>query len=80
MACIQIEASVSEISYCGHVIDKHGLHKSQEKIEAVLQAPKPENVSQLRSYLGVFNYYPKPCNNVEPTECPVTDRSKMSVV
>ncbi|XP_049332430.1 uncharacterized protein K02A2.6-like [Astyanax mexicanus] len=42
-----------EISYCGHVIDKHGLHKSQEKIEAVLKAPKPENVSQLRSYLGV---------------------------
>ncbi|XP_014834021.1 PREDICTED: uncharacterized protein K02A2.6-like [Poecilia mexicana] len=49
----------SEISYCGHVIDKHGLHKSQEKIEAVLKAPKPENVSQLRSYLGLVNYYHK---------------------
>lgn len=49
----------SEISYCGHVIDKHGLQKSQEKIEAVLKAPKPENVSQLRSYLGLVNYYHK---------------------
>ncbi|XP_062864461.1 uncharacterized protein K02A2.6-like [Trichomycterus rosablanca] len=41
----------SKISYCGHVIDKFGLHKSQEKVEAVLKAPRPENVSQLRSYL-----------------------------
>lgn len=49
----------NEISYCGHVIDKHGLQKSQEKIEAVLKAPKPENVSQLRSYLGLVNYYHK---------------------
>ncbi len=49
----------SRISYCGHVIDKDGLHKSQDKIEAVLNAPHPENVSQLRSYLGLVNYYHK---------------------
>ncbi|XP_062865163.1 uncharacterized protein K02A2.6-like [Trichomycterus rosablanca] len=49
----------SKISYCGHVIDKFGLHKSQEKVEAVLKAPRPENVSQLRSYLGLVNYYHK---------------------
>uniref|UniRef100_A0A3B3Q5Y7 ribonuclease H n=1 Tax=Paramormyrops kingsleyae TaxID=1676925 RepID=A0A3B3Q5Y7_9TELE len=53
-----------EISYCGHIIDKHGLHKSQEKIEAVLKAPKPENVSQLRSYLGLVNYYHKFLQNL----------------
>ena len=49
----------SEISYCGHVIDRFGLHKSQDKVEAVLKAPRPENVSQLRSYLGLVNYYHK---------------------
>ncbi|XP_063775437.1 uncharacterized protein K02A2.6-like [Pseudophryne corroboree] len=41
------------ISYCGHVIDREGLHKSNDKIEAVLQAPQPQSVSQLRSYLGL---------------------------
>lgn len=46
----------SRISYCGHVIDKDDLHKSQDKIEAVLNAPHPQNVSQLRSYLGLVNY------------------------
>ena len=34
-----------EILSCRHMIDKHGLHKSQEKTETVLKAPKPENMS-----------------------------------
>ena len=45
------------IEYCGHIIDRHGLHKSQDKIDAVLRAPKAENVSQMRSFLGLINYY-----------------------
>lgn len=44
-----------QISFCGHVIDKDGLHKSDEKTNE--RAPKPENVSQLRSFLGLVNYY-----------------------
>lgn len=45
------------VKFCGHEIDKYGLHKTQEKIEAVVNAPRPENVSQLRSFLGLVNYY-----------------------
>lgn len=47
----------NQINYCGHVIDKAGLHKSNEKTNAVENAPTPENVSQLRSFLGLVNYY-----------------------
>ena len=46
-----------EITYCGHKIDANGLHKMQDKIEAVINAPKPENVTQLRAFLGLVNYY-----------------------
>ena len=45
------------VQFCGHEIDGEGLHKTQEKIEAVVSAPRPENVSQLRSFLGLVNYY-----------------------
>ena len=38
-------------------IDSEGLHKTQEKTEAVVNAPRPENVSQLCSFLGLVNYY-----------------------
>ena len=33
------------VQFCGHEIDREGLHKTQEKIEAVVSAPRPENVS-----------------------------------
>ena len=46
-----------EITYCRYKIDANGLHKTQQKIEAVISAPKPENVTQLRACLGLVNYY-----------------------
>ncbi|XP_061094922.1 uncharacterized protein K02A2.6-like [Conger conger] len=41
------------ITYCGHTIDAQGLHKCQEKIQAVMKAPQPQDVPQLRSFLGI---------------------------
>ena len=45
------------VQFCGHEIDKQGLHKTGEKVEAIVNAPHPENVGQLRSFLGLVNYY-----------------------
>lgn len=45
------------VSYLGFVIDKNGLHKSPEKIQAIVDAVPPKNVSQLKSFLGIVNYY-----------------------
>lgn len=47
------------IEYCGHKIDKNGLHKCKDKTDAVLKAPPPQNITQLRSFLGLVNYYRK---------------------
>ena len=46
-----------KIEFCGHEISQDGLHKSQKKIGAVVNAPHPENVSQVRSFIGLINYY-----------------------
>lgn len=45
------------IEYLGHVIDATGLHKAPAKTRAIVEAPAPQNVNQLRSYLGLLNYY-----------------------
>ena len=47
------------LEFCGHKIDKDGLHKMKTKTEAVMSAPQPENVSQLRAFLRLVNYYHK---------------------
>ena len=43
----------------GHKISAKGLQPSGEKVRAIREAPPPTNVSQLRSFLGLVNYYGK---------------------
>ena len=51
--------TVPSVSYLGHMIDAQGLHPLPEKIQAVLEAPIPTNVTELKSYLGLLTYYGK---------------------
>ncbi|XP_047533388.1 uncharacterized protein K02A2.6-like [Vanessa atalanta] len=46
-----------ELCYLGHIIDKNGVRKSPDKVKAILEVSKPENVTQLQSFLGLTNYY-----------------------
>ncbi|CAG2256061.1 unnamed protein product [Mytilus edulis] len=59
------------VTFCGHVIDKHGLHKTPDKNEAIRNAPAPENVSQLKSILGLINYYAKFLPDLSATLSPL---------
>jgi len=47
------------IEYLGHMIDADGLHPIEDKVRAIKEAPQPTNVSELRSFLGIINYYHK---------------------
>ena len=46
-----------EVTFCGYRISKEGVRPMQENVKAVIQAPEPRNVSELRSCLGMLNYY-----------------------
>ena len=47
------------VEYLGHVIDRDGLHPSQEKLRTIQEAPEPRNITELKSFLGLLNYYAK---------------------
>ena len=47
------------VEYLGHVISAEGLKTSESKVKAVTNAPTPTSVSELRSFLGLVNYYSK---------------------
>ena len=52
------------VEYLGHKLDASGLHPLSSKVEAIVQAPEPQNVQQLRSFLGLLNYYGKFIKNL----------------
>ena len=39
-----------ELQYLGHRINATGIHPMEEKVKAIKDAPRPENVSQLKSF------------------------------
>lgn len=47
------------IEYLGHIVSKDGIQLVPSKVEAIVNAPPPANVWQLRSFLGLTNYYGK---------------------
>ena len=48
-----------KVTFCGHEIDRNGLHKMHRKTDTVVNAPKIENEEQLRPFLGLVQYYSK---------------------
>ena len=59
------------VEYLGHCIDADGLHATPEKLEAVVKAPEPTNAQELRSFIGLLNYYVKFLPNLSTTLHPL---------
>ena len=45
------------IEYLGHIVSKDGIETNPKKIEAILKWPRLQTVTQVRSFLGICNYY-----------------------
>ena len=47
----------SEVKYLGHVVSKDGLCPDESKVSAVQNFSVPQDLTQLRSFLGLIGYY-----------------------
>ena len=47
------------VEYLGHTINAEGVHTTNKKVQAILDAPSSRNLQELRSFLGLLNYYSK---------------------
>ncbi len=47
------------VEFLGHRISAEGIQPTTEKVEAIHKAPEPQDITQLRSFLGAVNYYHK---------------------
>ena len=45
-----------QVKYMGHILSKQGISPVNSKLDAVRLAPRPKDVSQLRSFLAMLDY------------------------
>ena len=63
--------NMPKVTYLGHRIDKEGLHPTEAKTKAILQAPAPKNLTKLRAFLRLLNYYGKFLPNLSTVLAPL---------
>ena len=49
--------AMTSIEYLGHVIDSAGIHVDPKKVQILKYFPIPQNIHELRSFLGSTNLY-----------------------
>ena len=69
----------SQVEYLGHIIDKDGLHSTAEKVQAIQEAPRPQNIGELKSFFGLINYYNRFLPNLSTKLAPLYHLLKKEV-
>nr|XP_037289927.1 uncharacterized protein K02A2.6-like [Rhipicephalus microplus] len=60
-----------QVTFLGHCIDRHGLRPKSDNITALLDAPQPTSVRELKAFLGLLNYYGKFLSSVSTLLAPL---------
>lgn len=63
-----------EVEYLGHRVDAQGLHPVEKKVKAVRDALTPTNITELKAYLGLLNYYNKFLPNLATLLAPLHEQ------
>lgn len=64
--------SYKEISYFGYSISHKGVTPSQVKVEAILKANPPRDLTSVRSFLGLLNFYSRFLPNLQSKLVPIS--------
>lgn len=64
------------VQFLGHKIDSSGIHADPGKMEAIAKAPRPKNQQQLKSFLGLLQYYGKFLSNLSSLLHPLNNLLK----
>ena len=67
------ELKREEIKFLGHVINKDGIRPDPEKISAIIGMKEPENIHELRRFLGMVNFLGRHLKNLSTVLNPLTE-------
>ena len=62
-----------EIKFLGHIISGDGIRPDPEKIQAIIGMNEPENIQELRRFLGMVNFLGRHLKNLSTVLNPMTE-------
>ena len=65
-----------EVVFLGHIFSSEGIRPLEEKTDLIATLRKPKTLRELRSFLGVANYYRDHCRNFSKIVAPLNDLLK----
>ena len=68
----------SEVEFCGHLVNPEGIRIHPRNIEALHKWPRPKDIHDLRSFLGLINYFKEFIPNMADTAFPLTELLKQT--
>jgi hypothetical protein len=72
--------AVEEIKFLRHIVNSEGIRPDPKKVEVVQNWPVPKNVHEVRSFLGLANYFRKFISHYLEVAAPLTNLTKKSHV
>jgi hypothetical protein len=66
----------AELEYLGHIVGRNGVKVDPRKVKAVQDWPVPQDVHQLRSFLGLANYFRRFIQGYSALTRPLTELLK----
>ncbi|RYA68208.1 hypothetical protein DD598_25355 [Enterobacter cloacae complex sp. 2DZ2F16B1] len=73
------EFFLQEIQYLGHIISQDGIQMDPSKLEVIKGWPKPRNLHELRSFIGMCAYYRRFIAKFSQIAGPLHDLTKKNV-
>ena len=61
-----------KIEYLGHTLTAEGVCPNDGKIQAVIEFPRPQTIKEVKSFLGLVNYYRRHLRNLAVIARPLT--------
>ena len=67
---------MTNIKYLGYVIESVGIHVDSEKVQILKYYPIPQNIHELRIFLGLENFYRRFILGFSHIACPLNQLTK----